>query len=459
MVTTLLLTAVLVLLGSTLATHSMVNRLEWSTRARNLAEAVVQQGRLLVNRDPTFQKEVVIQLPGDPQECRGILRFSGSDASRNNLTGPTAVPGWRGQSVPPYSVQLVGVGNCHGVEVRVNAVFRQSGFPYAVASQGPFWSSGGTRITGSLDPTLEAPADLACNAPAQDAVQLGCSSWVAGDIHSSGGILLGSDTTVRGQTLPYSAPVKLPDIDLNRYDPVLTGAPYQNLPVLLGSEVLSGECRCSTDLEVSGDLTLHGATLFVNGNLRIHGRLEGEGLVVVTGNTQVEGSTTLDTSSTAVLLGGGDISLKGLGADSSSFRGLVYAKGGFNADQISVIGTFISLGADKKTVLNNAQVVYDPGVTHLSSDQSLVLSWNKTSKGLTLNGGATNLVSTLKELSKVASQITGVTRTASNGTVDLTFQLAGGERTSSAAQVKLFDLNDFLSDGRPLELLAWRENE
>ncbi|MBT9588554.1 hypothetical protein IV102_34775 [bacterium] len=466
------MTIVLVLLASVMASHSLVDRLELTTRCRALAEAAVEEAWLKLRLEPgwgTRGDEVVsITFPGDPGDAIGQLCFAGSDASTNNLSGVAARPGWRQQTVPPGCAQLVGVGRCRGVQVLLNVVLKSGQFPYAVACEGPFISTGGTRVSASLEPDQNAPADMACNAPVAEAVQLGPGSWVSGDLRSAGGIVLASQSGVAGQTLPYSAAVPLPEIDLARYDPSLNGSPYQNLPVNLQSEVLTGESRCSSDLSVSGDLRLEGATLYVRGNLTVSGALSGSGLVVVEGNTSVRGSTTLDTSHNAVLLSGGNVSLKGSGAEASSFRGLVYSKGSFSAEQVSMVGTFIARGP-LPTRLDACQVVYDPSVTTLHSSDSVTLSWDKfagvydqasqdcpplvdssqASWGFALGSFIKSAIPTSRNFS--------LTTEDQERTLTLTLeQQEGGAESSSQA---LFSLNDFLGQGRPLELLSWRENE
>jgi len=463
----LTLTAVLVLLASVMASNSLVDRLELTTRCRCLAEAAIEEAWLKLRQNPrwgTQGDEIVnITLPGDPIDAQGLLGFGGGYRSTNNLSSAQACPGWRQQTVPPYCAQLIGVGRCRGVQVLLNVLLKSSQFPYAVACEGSFISTGGTRVSASLRPDENAPADMASNAAVAEAVQMGPGSWVSGDLRSAGGIVLASQSQVGGQTLPYSAAVPLPEIDLARYDPCLNGSPYQNLPVNLQSEVLTGESRCSSDLSVCGDLRLEGATLYVRGNLNVSGALCGSGLVVVEGNTCVRGSTTLDTSHNAVLLSGGNVSLKGSGADASSFRGLVYSKGSFSAEQVLMVGTFIARGS-LPTRLDACQVVYDPGVTTLQACPST--SWSKFAGPCPKAGpGSPPLMDSAKASWGFA--LGPVIKSAQSKSFSLTTE--GGERNLTLtlnpygdaveSSPVLFRLNDFLGQGRPLELLSWRENE
>lgn len=454
----------MVLLASVLASHSLVDRLEWNTRGRNLAEAVVQEAWLKLRHDRSWglagDEVIQITLPGDEQ-AQGVLQFQGADSSHNNLEGDFAIPGWLGLTVPPHCAQLIGVGRCRGVEVRVQVMLKSAGFPYAVACQGPFVSTGGTRISASLDPTENSPADMACNAADETAVQLGPESWVAGDLRSAGGIVLAPQSKVVGQTLPYSDAVALPTIELSQFDPASHAIPFQNLPVQLSSQTVVGECRCSSDLNVAGDLTLDGATVYVQGNLIVTGSLRGNGLVVVRGNVDVRGSTVLDTAHHAVLLSGGNVNLRGNGADASSFSGLVYSEGSFCAEQVSMIGVFIAHGS-QPTILDSCRVVYDPKAGTLQANHQLLLSWSKVSADTVsdplLNGAASNWGVSLGQVLRLLPQISGASLDRQGDQRTLTLTLGEGKSATDTSK-KLFELNDFLGQGRPLELLSWRENE
>lgn len=357
----LLFSVAFVLLATSLASRSLVGKAEEHTRARNLAEAAVYRAVVRLRQNPGFGSgpadRVTVTLPGDPENALGTLDFGGPDASTNNLLGDVAVPGWRQRSVPGHTALLVGVGRCGSTELRIPVLLQRSAFPFVLASEGPLLSTGATRV-GTLATGNEAellPGDLASNAAVETAVQLGDRSWIGGDVRSAGGVVLAPQAQVQGRTLTYSEKVNLPQIDLDRYDPLLQGIPFQNLPVLLGNEVLAGPSRCSTDLVVQGRLTLEGATLFVAGNLTVTDGLRGSGLVIVKGQTTIAGGAQLESDRHAVLLSAGDVKLQGLSAGASSFHGLVYTEGGFAADHITLVGTFVARGergtVDRKSVV------------------------------------------------------------------------------------------------------------
>lgn len=455
--TALLFTVVFTLVASTVSGHSLVSRLDAKTRSRHLAEAAVQRAIVKLRTNPAYGTRasdlLTVTLPGDPAGAFGEVRFSGEDFSVNNLTNDEAVVGWRQQPVPAHCAWLLGVGHCAGADSRVHVLVRKAAFPFVVASQGPLLSTGATRV-GTLAelPGSDAnllPGDLASNSPRADAVQLGPRSWIGGDLRSVGGVMLSPQATVAGQTLSYGESVALPRIELRQYDPAVNGSPHQTLPVLLGDQTLAGNARCSTDLVVQGSLRLEGATLFVNGDLSVTGGLSGSGLVVVMGKTSVSGGANLESGRHAVLLSGGDVLLHGFGARASSFHGLVYTEGGFSAQQISLVGTFISRGTDKATLLDNVQIVYDPAVGVLSSQTA-------RASGSTLSVSTVSGTLIEEQLGTEVGADVNLYMNDVNVAID-----SGADATSglgsSLEPSQLFNLNDFLGESEPLEVVCWRE--
>lgn len=440
----LLFLVAFVLLATALASRSLVGKAEEHTRARNLAEAAVYRAIVRLRQDPLFGSRpadmITVTLPGDAEGATGTLQFTGADASTNNLQGDVARPGWRQRPVPGGTALLVGTGRCGSTELRVPVLVQRSAFPFVLASEGPLLSTGATRV-GTLATGTRAellPGDLASNAAVETAVQLGDRSWIGGDVRSAGGIVLAPQAQVQGRTFTYGEKVKLPEIDLDRYDPLLQGIPFQNLPILLGNEVLAGPSRCSTDLVVQGRLTLEGATLFVAGNLTITGGLRGSGLVVVKGSTTIGGGAQLESDRHAVLLSAGDVKLQGLNAGASSFHGLVYTEGGFAADHITLVGTFVARG-DRGTVLDSAQVLFDPEVDWLGDGGSVLNP-----------GSASN--STQATTATTLSAATGLFSTLS-----LRGSWTAADGPGSSAPQPDFNLNDFLGESQPLQIVTWGE--
>lgn len=441
----LLACIVFVLLGTTLSSHGLIGKLEQKARGRLLAEAALKRCLLKLRNEPNFGSQasdgLTVTLPGNPEGWRGEIRFGGLGASCNNLAGATSVPFEGGLTVPAHCALLIGHGILGAASTRVQVLLRRSEFPFVLASQGPFVSAGATRV-GVLPEEGDGhlrPGDLASNSAVEQAVELGPESFVSGDLRAVGGVLLAPQARVAGQTLPHSAQVELPRIDLRRFDPLLSACAYQDLPVLTGDLSLAAVGRCSSDMTVQGHLTLQGAQLFVDGNLTVTRGISGSGLLVVTGETRVIQGARLEASDQAVLLSKGRVTLTGVGAGSSQFHGLVYTEGGLTAEQISLTGTFISNGSDAPTRIQDVQLSYDPNVTHLNRRPGSG-SWLIPGSPGNRNARSDSFED-YKYRDKAAA---GAWVSAPEGALTPTTE-------------ELFNLNDFLGQGQPMEVLLWRE--
>ena len=435
----LLFLVVFVLLGTVLSGHGLISGLENKTRARNLAEAAVKRCCLRLRNQSDYGlkpgEALTVTLPGDPAGSQGRVVFEGNDASLNNLDGQAAVSDSRGVPVPARSALLIGLGQCRSSQVRVEALLRRADFPYVLASQGPVESSGATRI-GSLSSDTQSllPGDLASNSCSDRAVALGPQSFVSGDLRSAGGLFLDPLAKVDGQTFLHASQVELPRIDLQCYDPLGRMA-FQDIPTLTGNQDLCGIGRCSTDMTIQGHLRLQGASLFVNGDLLVTDGISGSGLLVVMGQTRVQQGIQLETSDRAVLLSGGHVWLTGVGARASQFHGLVYTQGGLTAQQLSLVGAFISSGSDQATLIQDANLAYDPQVSRLYLPTGSML----------IPGSPSGMNVDLEPI-RFSSQ-------SARGAWVSSDSLTAGSATGLA-----FNLSDFLGQGQPLEVISWRED-
>jgi hypothetical protein len=70
--------------------------------------------------------------------------------------------------------------------------------------------------------------------------------------------------------------------------------------------------------------------------------VKGTGLIAATGKITVKDGAALDPGNKAVLLAGKGASLTGKGRASSTFQGVVYSEGPFEADGMSVLGAFVA---------------------------------------------------------------------------------------------------------------------
>jgi cytoskeletal protein CcmA (bactofilin family) len=303
--------------------------------------------------------------------------------------------------VPKYGAHLVGTGICGDVVCSTEAIVHFPPFPYVIASSGKFHSSGGLLVagvqkledglikSGSIDEKKLLPGSLAANsADAVEAIVLGPDTKITGNVQSPGKIKLDPNggSVVLGEIRSNAAPVVIPTIDIASYDPELKNSgSLQTLPAKLENQKLEGFCRRKGDLEISGDISLDGAILYVDGNLKVKGGIKGKGAIFVTGTTTVEHGAVVDTDNMAALLSKGDVSLGGYGKGSSAFQGVVYTEGNFTADNITLLGSFLtnakggktdigvspdaggSRTADKgKMAINNASLVEVPQYTKIT---------------------------------------------------------------------------------------------
>ena len=341
---------------------------ETRQRAKALAEAAIHRALAAACQDSNFSHQTPASWEIDDGLATGCLSFETDWAklhrvplSTDNLMGMASVPGSLGQPVPPHCLQLLGVGRCGQVTVQVNSVVYRGGYPFVIASQGPVLAQTGL-LVGSLDPNSPdlGPGDMVTNSGQQTAVQLGPACVVTGDVRASGGIVLDPQAVVKGQTLPNSAPVQIPQITLSNFLPSTPSVLGSSLP----GQTLVGPCLSNQALTVYGDLRLDGASLYVKGDLSVQGSIRGRGLVVSEGNLTVSGGADMASFDQAVLLSGGDVLLQGADQAISRFQGLVYSQGSFRAQNISLVGVFISRGTGG-TTLNSVRVTPNVAYTRL----------------------------------------------------------------------------------------------
>ncbi|MBI3928913.1 MAG: hypothetical protein HY319_25450 [Armatimonadetes bacterium] len=373
--TALLVVLLLTVLAFGLAGTSVLNlhlmtRTGNSHQADNVARCVVARAieEILTSQDEDAERVDTLRVhpEGAPPEAEGLLCFDRAQAeklgipwSTDNREGTVSIQGWRDRPVAPGAVYLVGVGRANGIEHRIEAVLHSPGFPWAIACAGPIRSEGGVtvarleRLPENRVPTVEdyLPADVVSNAPGES-VYLGSHTTISGDVRAVGDVELasgGESIQVLGEVRTNTDPVELPEIDPALYDPQAAGRPYEELHEAHYSEgptVFEGSLRRSGSITVQGGLELSGAVVYVDGDLTVHGGLSGRGILVVRGKTTIVGGADL-TSDNLALLSEGDVVLHGKGKDRSFFHGLVYTKGNFLAEEITLLGTLVAGGGQQ----------------------------------------------------------------------------------------------------------------
>lgn len=315
-------------------------------------------------------------LPGSRPGAVGLLTFENNQGmawSTNNLQGDTAVAGWQGRSVPRHAALLIGEGRSGGVVRRVEALLAMPPYPYAVASAGPVDARNGVVIAGlpagyaQLNPDTSGvrlmPADMLSNDLGTQAIYLGAGTRVTGDVKAAGTVRLDPAAQIEGQVTNGAARESIPNIDLLAYDPQTGSAPFTTLTAPPPAVAMSGAFRHQGDLTCTEGLNLEAGVLYVDGDLDVTGGLAGKGMIVCTGNLTVNGQTDFQSGNGLAVLTGGNLKVTGSGPAGSFFQGLLYTKGSFEADRVTVVGTMIaaSTNPNPRVLLNDARVIYNQG--------------------------------------------------------------------------------------------------
>ncbi|MBX3172762.1 MAG: hypothetical protein KF760_35520 [Candidatus Eremiobacteraeota bacterium] len=392
-------TVVVIAVASTLAftvAAASLNHLNYSNRvsngiqAQNIAESTLAlvTEKLLNEKSEDLGKlreagsSFTFQLNGG----QGFITFNPDQAgkwelpySTNNLDGPNPVPGYTAtKPIPQNSAQLIARGTIGGVSRQVECILYIPPFPYAVATAGPFHSTG-KLVVGALDDALpdgEKPApeeilkaNLASNSRDAKALVLGPDSRVSGDVRSAGGVETDETVYIGGRIRPGSDPVKLPQETVTNYDPEHFYDPKTNSyttrpnlqkvpPGLNNSPKVSGFAKCTGDLNVKGGLELDGGVLYVDGNVIIDGGIRGKGALFVTRDLGLYGSTQMKTDNKVAVVSGGNVSIFGSGQESSMFQGMLWNKGAFSAQHITLMGVLIQADENATTDINDASLYY-----------------------------------------------------------------------------------------------------
>ena len=348
-----------------------------SLKASTLARSAVSAGIAEILADPEFGRdgddEATVLI--ETKAGTGHLTFSAdraddldTESCTNNLQGTEPTEDSLGNSVPPATVHLIGVGRSGGVERRIEATLRLPPFPWAIAAGGKIETRNGV-LVGSLPkgvwpPPPEdelLPADLVANSRATGAVTLGQDSTILGNVETPGTVdLSAKDVKVSGEILSGVRPVEIPKLKSSDYDPANLRLDFDNLnrakPAGQRLE-LTGTARHVGNLLLEDGLNMKGCHLFVDGDLEVRKGLSGQGLIVSTGNVSVESGLTLDAATELALLADGEVSLSGSGRASSTVRGLFYAGEGLKAEEMTLAGTLLAGNAQSGIGLNNVRVL------------------------------------------------------------------------------------------------------
>jgi len=299
--------------------------------------------------------------------------------STNNISGTNPTEGYDpSRPIPPASVQLVALGSYRGVSERVETVVYLPPFPYAIASAGPFSSSGGLEVgalneAGEIDDLALIDSDdlvsahIVSNSADSKALSLGAGSLITGDVRAHGGILLDPGAIVHGQVRSNSDAVTIPKEEVRSYDPLLLKKPnlQQIAPGLVTAPLYEGFVRSAGNLQVSNGLHLENGVLYVDGNLDVTGGIEGSGALFVTGNTHISGASDLTSDNNVAILTAGNVIIEGSDKEQSHFQGMVYTEGDFLANHIDLLGVFIQNNPTHKVEIKDSRMISTPELSDM----------------------------------------------------------------------------------------------
>jgi hypothetical protein len=351
--------------------------------ARQAADTAVASALAQILTDPAL----AYGQQGDPtldvfcRDGHGVVTFNpltaetlGIGLSMNNLNG-TAQPaqGIAGQ-VPANAILLVGAGWSGPTRLETKVIVHLPPFSFAIAANSDIHSRGGLVVGQAppgvslsqalLNPALLLAADIDSNSAARDALSLGLRSYIAGNAQAVGNISLGSQSTVRGNLLPGSNAVTLPQVNLQQFD--TTGQPgLTALGSTSAGGTVSGFVRADGDLTLTGPLTLNNAVVYVAGKLQAPLGVQGTGALIVQSDATL-GSTNLGASGQVALLSGGDVTINGTGAG-AAFRGLVYTSGALACSQMTLQGVFVANNPTTSNVqMDHINILFDPSMENFA---------------------------------------------------------------------------------------------
>lgn len=388
--TTIMVAALLAVLtfafsGLSITNLGLLKHEENAMIAENLARSVVAQAIEKIVAEPEFGVErpgVVLEIhqPSAPDTSYGYLAFDTEQArarevrySTNNIQGTVAVNG-DAESVPAQAVHLVGVGQCGNVRRTAEVVLTVPPYPYALAAAGTIRAEGGLTVSsveaypeGPVIPDEQLrPADLVSNSTAEEAIFLSANTRVGGDVRAVGHVVLDPDAPadsieIQGEIQSFAGEAAIPDFELSDFDPLERAHETLVRDSYSQDTTLSGAVRRDGDLTINGELELDNGLLYVDGDLTVNGNLTGTGILAVSGNVSVRAGTDFRGESKLAILSAADVRLQGSGPQGSYVQGLVWTKGNFSADQVTVAGHLVATGSEAEVTLKDSRIVSSPG--------------------------------------------------------------------------------------------------
>ena len=374
------------------------------TQADHLAEATLAKAidRIVNDREygllgTAEEKTVRIIRPSTgmfsslPEGSEGILTFDetyaneqGIPYSTNNRT-EAGVNGVDGVLVPGESFHLVATAHVKNCTSTMEAILSVPQFPFSVAADGEIRSDGGL-LVASVKPGIPydlnyplheddlRPGHLVSNSKVGDeAIVLTGENKIYGDLQSSSGVTLESETAIFGEVRTNAADEQLPRLNVQDYDPETDEDPIEPNMVNSGAGTLEveGYNKSTSSLTVDNGIVLSGGVLYVGGDLTVSaGGVSGKGAIIATGNVTVYGDGEATSDNEAAIIAGGNVVIKGSSSEKAKFAGLIYTEGQLDAENLRLAGVFVAAGENSSVEFTNTEVYEDPSKSSIKIEQT-----------------------------------------------------------------------------------------
>ena len=288
--------------------------------------------------------------------------------------------GYANRPIPNGSVHVISTGYCKGQYRSVEALIEQPPFNYAIASAGPIISQTPLRVEGT--PSKQAflgtgkplPGHLTSNHNGGISVSGNGSltSFISGFARASGSVQLDPGGVAKLGLRPNSAPLTLPNIDVNSYDTLSVPGVKSISTSSCSLKTIDKAYRATQDTNFTERTQLNNGYVYVKGNANFQQGLQGSGAIVVDGDLTIQGAgSVLRATDTVAILATGKVTITGDpsntvdaatmgtgGANANYFAGLVYAGKGVDLQNLTVAGVVLTKDANSTSTLKNTNFLY-----------------------------------------------------------------------------------------------------
>lgn len=358
--------------------------------ARNIAESALSTALTEVWKSNHYGEERLLNehlhiTSTTDEEAEAFLSFNKEKAnefgvpfSTNNFQSEASVEGGNGRIVPDSTVHLVAVGTCRGAQYKAEALYYVPPYPNAMASTGPVVSSGGLLVAGlpdvakaveitsssGVEESKLEEGHIVSNSGGSQAIFVGPSSQVRGDVVAVGGISVAEAHNILGEVRPNASQQSVPDLDVDSVFTKLENLATRNRitnTTAPANTVVDYFTEATVPLTVQGDLELDGGVLYCRDDLTVQGVVKGHGAIFALGDVQIDSGADLSASDQIALVSKGSMELRGASQNGQFFNGLVYSEEEILASNITIIGAAVVNGnSDSLLQLDNVNLIKTP---------------------------------------------------------------------------------------------------